>query len=260
MRRIFNIATVLLLTLLLGTAGLPVPIANASYTFNPLLDDSLDNIGSNNGTGISDCASTNVHCVDGGGTAEYTTIATALTASDSGDEVIVMPGTYAESNLSVPHGVDILGLGRRRNTLISATFNGPILLLASGNNVIRNIGINNGSTGASSTAIGDGGVGVTEVSIENVLFTCGGPSCISATSATYDDWILNNVRFDDRTLDSIQWNGIGLLVKNSYDYSTPGSASEASFLLTGSNANINARLENNEIKVSRSSNEGDLDR
>ncbi len=49
---------------------------------------------------------------------EYSTITAALAAASSGDVVLVMPGTYAEKELTIPDGVTLRGADRNR-TIIS---------------------------------------------------------------------------------------------------------------------------------------------
>ena len=69
----------------------------------------VDSVNGNDGTGTS-----------GDESLPYLTIAAAIADAVSGDSILVRPGTYSESGLTVPSGVSLLGEGGFRITTIGA--------------------------------------------------------------------------------------------------------------------------------------------
>lgn len=103
---------------------------------------------------------TKVHIA--GGPGQYSTVATALGVASSGDTVLVLPGTHAESNLTLPAGVNLIGLGSASK--IEADGGNNSILKYEGNNQIENLRIRNTSaTDAqpNNAIMADGGIGET---------------------------------------------------------------------------------------------------
>lgn len=78
----------------------------------------------------------NVLTVNAGGGADYTTITAALADASSGDVVLIYPGTYVEANMTIPDGVDFMGIDFGTCILGgSSGTRGPVWTFAGNNNV-----------------------------------------------------------------------------------------------------------------------------
>ena len=82
----------------------------------------VDAVNGNDGTAVS-----------GRQDLQYLTIGAALTASASGDVVLVRPGTYAETGLTIPTGVSLIGQGGFDSTAVgSAAAASHVITLSNG--------------------------------------------------------------------------------------------------------------------------------
>jgi len=80
----------------------------------------------------------------------YTTITAGLAAAQSGETVLVLPGIYAESNLTLPNNVNLVGCGWASD--IAASDNSNAIVNCAGDNIISNIKIRNTVASGNGTA------------------------------------------------------------------------------------------------------------
>jgi len=114
-------------------------------------------------------------------------IQTAVTAANSGDTIILNPGTYSQSNIPISKTITIRANtsygGTAANTIIDGTKSGfPIFAVSSGSVTLDSLTFTNSSAGNGGAIRNDGG---TFLSITNSAFTdC---SALNTGGAIYND-------------------------------------------------------------------------
>jgi len=86
---------------------------------------------------------------------DYTTVAAGIAAAQSGETVLVLPGTYVESDLILPNDVNLIGYGWSSD--IVKDDNSHAIVNCYGNNIISNLSIRN------ITSTGNGAIGINVV-------------------------------------------------------------------------------------------------
>ena len=181
--------------------------------------------------------------VDAAGNGDYSTIAAAIAVSSSGDLIRVMPGTYSESNLILPSGVDLIGSGRDV-TIISANYNGAILVL-SGDNDVSGLSLENSGTGVSSSVISTGGA---DAYVHDVKVT----GSVDTVNISHDI-LLESVEWGDFPYDGIILHGGTSILKNCVVNSSPTDIGLTAFV---NHTSGTLTIMNCSINLSRSANEG----
>jgi hypothetical protein len=118
---------------------------------------------------------------------QFTTIQAAIDAAQSGDQVVVQPGTYSE-NLTLRGDVSVLGVETALTFLQPQTSTQPTVLIRLANDLRFSNFTLTGATGISIA-------GSTGVLITNVVFVSA--SGIALDSATSSVQVTNNVFFDN---------------------------------------------------------------
>jgi len=112
-----------------GTREVAIDTGGSSGTANVLTGNEtwVDALNGNDGTGTA-----------GRADLPFLTIGAAITASSSGDSVIVRPGTYAESQLLLKVNMTLIGEGGYETTFITgATTTGTRVILNAGSTIIN---------------------------------------------------------------------------------------------------------------------------
>lgn len=195
---------------------------------------------------------TKILVVDAGGNGDYTTITEALTASSSGYLVYITPGTYAESNLTIPNGVDVEGAGVDVSKVITSDATNAIFKTTS-NNQIFNLTIQN-------THVDGAAIDNTTSNSDNVKTIgnrlAGGADVVLFGANSTNQFVIGNEFF------GTYWDVINATssssghIHNNIVNVTPTNASEASFVVAGAASNI--CVENNIVVMTRVADEGAL--
>jgi len=140
----------------------------------------------------------------------WMTVGAALTAATSGDSVIVRPGAYVESGLTVPTGVSLIGEGSWQTTTIGDFAAVGTVLTLSDDSMIRGLRLRVPSTGGVAACVYSGVGGTLTASIYDVqLVGDGGAGSGTGISKSGAGKIIGaEIRFDAGGI------GIGLVASS----------------------------------------------
>lgn len=149
--KIFKISLLLLGIVMIFTFGLNTTAAANNTTYNNLTtSQSYLNSTENNLTDINNSKTLPDPQIwrNGVNVGDYNTITDAVNAAQSGDTIILNPGTYYENNININTDMTIKG-GTQDNTIIDAQGLNNIFNIATGVKVIiQNVTLQNGDGGA----------------------------------------------------------------------------------------------------------------
>ena len=112
--------------------------------------------------------------------ASYALPSAAAAAANSGDTILIQPGTYAEAaSVNFPAGVIVTGAGVLPSDTIITRLGTVVNVNRSGDCFLNNLTIHSSSTSGSSAALKGGNAA--EVYATNVYFTTMGTSCVTTT-------------------------------------------------------------------------------
>ena len=112
--------------------------------------------------------------------ASYALPSLAAAAANSGDTILIQPGTYAESSsVNFPAGVIVTGAGVLPSDTVITRLGTVVNVNRSGTCYLNNLTIHSSSTSGSSSALKGGNAA--EVYATNVYFTTMGTTCVQQT-------------------------------------------------------------------------------
>lgn len=182
-----------------------------------------------------------------GSTGLYSTIASALAAASSGDVVYLQPGTYSENNLSVPSGVDLVGLSPRLCKISVTSGTNPLATFA-GSNYVSGIDFYSDSSTRGGIVVSGSGV-----EIERCQFEGSSDQISISATAAGRVYIHDNV-FSDCRYDIMRSNGASTstltidVVRNTVRSSLASDATSGVFFSIYNSGSPRVNLIDNDIR------------